>query len=131
MSSEGGEEKVLLIFSSELTDLLQHSLSFSLKLLDKKLVTSDVHDWVVTAQGVSHREKAQRLVSCVRDRIKISTDRFDEFVELLKEEPFFKDVVEKISEHHVTLSSPSDAPQIDSIATGATNLAAVKDFDGK
>ena len=83
------ECRALLQCASGLADLLQHTLSVSGKLLEKGLVTKDVHDWILTAQGVSNKDKAARLVSCLIDRVKDAVQLFHDFVDMLREDPFF------------------------------------------
>ena len=96
------ESRALLQCVSGLTDLLQHNLSVSVKLLEKGLIPKDVHDYVLTAQGVSSQHKASRLVSCLTDRVKDAAKVFHDFVDLLKEDPFFSDIVEKINTEYST-----------------------------
>ena len=103
MSRESIEFKALLQCSSGLTDLLQHNISVSARLLEKGLVTKDIHDWILTSQGTSNQDKAARLVSCVTDRVKNSAQVFHEFVDMLNDEPFFVDVVDKLTSLHSTL----------------------------
>ena len=91
------EYRTLLQCAHGLTDLLQHNLSVSDKLLEKGWVTRDVHGWALTARGVSDQEKASRLVSCLADRVKDAAQVFHDFVDVLKEDPFFDDIVEKIN----------------------------------
>ena len=91
------EYRALLQCAHGLTDLLQHNLSVSDKLLEKGWVTRDVHGWALTARGVSDQEKASRLVSCLVDRVKDAAQVFHDFVDVLKEDPFFDDIVEKIN----------------------------------
>ena len=91
------EHKALIQCTSDLTALLQHNLiSVSSKLLARGLITDDTSGWVLSAQGVSNLNKAQRLVSCVTDRVKGSSERFQNFVDVLREESFFEDVVQKL-----------------------------------
>ena len=59
-------------------------------------VREDVRDWVLSAQGVSNQDKAARLVSCVTDRVKDSTGRLHDFIEVLKGDSYFKDIVETL-----------------------------------
>ena len=94
------EYRALFQCTSGLTDLLQHNLSVSDKLLEKGLITMDVHDYILTAQGVSNQQKASRLVSCLSDRVKDAAQMFHDLVALLKEDPFFADIVEKINIEH-------------------------------
>ena len=91
------EYRALLQCAHGLADLLQHNLSVSDKLLEKGWVTRDVHGWALTARGVSDQEKASRLVSCLTDRVKDAAQVFHDFVDVLKEDPFFADIVEKIN----------------------------------
>lgn len=97
------EYRALLQCAYGLTDLLQHNLSVSDKLLEKGLIAKDVHDYVLTAHGVSNQHKASRLVSCLTDRVKDAAQVFHEFVAVLKEDPFFNDIVEKINAEHSKL----------------------------
>ena len=97
------EYRALFQCTSGLTDLLQHNLSVSDKLLEKGLITKDVYDYVLTAQGVSSKQKASKLVSCLTDRVKDAAQVFHDLVALLKEDPFFADIVEKINTEHSKL----------------------------
>lgn len=82
---------------SDLTTLLKHNhLSVSSKLLERGLITDDVYSWVLSASGVSGLEKASRLLSCVSTRIKASPQHFHDFVGILSEDVFFKDVVDTL-----------------------------------
>ena len=96
MSERSPEHNSLCLCTSGLTDLLQHDLSVSNKLLEKGMVTRDVHNWILTTQGVSKWEKAARLVSCITDSIRVSTDKFDVFIEVLREDSYFDDIVRKM-----------------------------------
>ena len=96
------EYRALLQCAHGLTDLLQHNLSVSDKLLEKGWITRDLHGWVLTARGVSDHEKASRLVSCLADRVKDAAQVFHDFVAVLKEDPFFADIVTKINTEHST-----------------------------
>jgi hypothetical protein len=97
------EYRALLQCAHGLTDLLQHNLSVSDKLLEKGWITRDVHGWALTARGVSDQEKASRLVSCLADRVKDAAQVFHDFVDVLKEDPFFADIVEKLNAEYSTL----------------------------
>ena len=97
-TSAMAEHRTMLQCTSSLTGLLQHNLtSVSAKLLARGLITDEVSDWMLTAQGVSNRDKAQRMVSCVTDRVKGSPQRFQSFVDVLNEEPYFEEVVQKLT----------------------------------
>ena len=99
------ERHALLQSVCGLTELFQHTLSVCSKLLERGLITKDTHDWVLTAQGGSNKEKAARVVSCLADRIKDAAQMFHDFIDLLKEDPYFADVMEKIStEYSMSLS---------------------------
>ena len=100
------EYRALLQCAHGLTDLLQHNLSVSDKLLEKGWVTRDVHGWALTARGVSDQEKASRLVSCLADRVKDAAQVFHDFIDVhvLKEDRFFADIVEKINTEYSMFS---------------------------
>ena len=97
MSRDSREYKALLHCSSSLTDLLKNNtVSVSTKLLEKGLVTEDVRDWVLSAQGVSNQDKAARVVACVTDRVKDSAEILQDFIDVLKGDSYFKDIVETL-----------------------------------
>ena len=103
MSGDSPEFITLSRFASDLALLLQHDQSMPAKLYGKGLVTKAVHDWVLSVQGVSDHQKATRLVSCVIDRVKGSPQRFQDFLQVLREDDFFNDIVEKICAEHSML----------------------------
>ena len=96
MSGNNKEHQKLLKCKSELVSLLKHSLPTCSRLLEEGLVSEDVSEWVTTAQGASYQEKATRVVSCVTDQVKVSAQRFYDFVDVLKENPFFTGIVKKL-----------------------------------
>lgn len=107
-SSGMAEHRTMLQCTSSLIALLQHNLtSVSAKLLARGLITDEVSDWMLTAQGVSNRDKAQRMVSCVTDRVKGSPQRFQNFIDVLSEESYFEEVVQKL----VTIYNNSGVPE--------------------
>ena len=90
---------------SDLTSLLKHNhLSVSSKLLERGLVTDEVYSWALSASGVSDLEKASRVLSCVSTRIKASPQLFHDFIGILSEDVFYKDVVDRLK----SLYSKSD-----------------------
>ena len=98
MSVDSPGRKSVIQCTSDLTSLLKHHLSCSGKLLEKGLITEAVHNYVLTAQGVSAQDKAARVVSCLADRIK-STQQFHDLIGSLKEiDPFCGDIVDKLAE---------------------------------
>ena len=97
-SIESPGRKAVVQCTSDVTSLLKHNLSCSGKLLEKGLITKDVHDFVLTATAVSNNDKASRLVSCLADRVK-STQLFHDLIKTLKEaDPFCGDIVDKLTE---------------------------------
>ena len=105
MTEQNIEHKSLVQCASGLTDLLQHNiLSVSAKLLEKGLVTKDVHDSVLYTEGVSSHNKAAKLVSCVTDRVKGSARRFHDFIDVLKGDSYFDDIVQEITSIHSKFS---------------------------
>ena len=99
------EHRALLKCTDCITNLLQHQvLSISSKLLAKGLTTKEVHSWVLTSMGVSNEEKAARLVSCVTDHVKSSPEKYPVFVDILKDEPFFKEAVKNLSSEYHSMS---------------------------
>ena len=95
--ASSAEHKALIQCTSALTSLLQHNLDpVASNLLSLGLITEEVFGWLLTSQGVSNLNKAQRLISCVTDRVKGSPEGFHSFVGVLSEDPFFEDVVQKL-----------------------------------
>ena len=96
------EYESLAKFTADLSNLLQHNVvSVSGRLLEKGLVTKDVHDSMLTTEGVSGQKNAARLMSCVLDRVKCSSRSFHDFISVLRElDTYFKDIVVKILEEH-------------------------------
>ena len=99
-ASDSIEYQALRRCSSELTELIQHKLSLSTRFRERELVTDEVHGWVQTAQGVSDLDKANRLVSCLSDKVKSSRQSYHVFIDLLKNDPYFIDIVQKICAEH-------------------------------
>ena len=92
------EYEAFLKRSNDLADLLQHQVvTASSQLLEKRLVSKELHDWVLTAQGVSNKEKAARLLSCVADQIKVSAGKYTAFLDVLKKERCFEDAVKTLT----------------------------------
>ena len=100
MSCKSPECKSLLHCRSGLTDCLKQNLSVSDKLLEKELVTEAVHEWILTAQGVSNRDKASRVASCVTDSIHVCSDKFNVLIEVLREVSDFDDIVRRMLDEH-------------------------------
>ena len=98
--AESIEHQALLSSLSALAETFQHNLSLSAKLLEKGLVTEEVHGWQLTATAVSNHDKAARLLACVTDKVKGSSQLYHVFVDILKEKLYFKEVVEKICAEH-------------------------------
>ena len=93
------EHRALQKCADTLTSLLQHQVvTISTSLLAKGLSTDDLHGWVLTANGVSNKEKATRILACVMDQVKARTQSFKLFVEVL-EENSRNDAVEVILEY--------------------------------
>ena len=105
---ESPGRKAVLQCSSDLTSLLKDNLTCSGKLLEKGLITEGVHNYVLTAQGVSAQEKAARLVSCLADRIGASSQGFHHTIEVLREiDPFCGDIINKLTSLHSMSLCPS------------------------
>ena len=96
------EYRALLRCAHWLTAMLQHKLSISDKLLEKGWISRDLHSWVFAARGVSDHEKASRLVSDLANRVSDVAQVFHDFVAVLKEDPFFIDIIEKINTEYST-----------------------------
>lgn len=101
MTEQNIEYQSLVQCANDLTRLIQHNVvSVSTKLFAKGLVPRDVHDSVLSVDGISSQSKAAKLLSCVCDKIKDSAYRFQEFIGVLNEDSYFEDIVIKIKEVH-------------------------------
>ena len=101
MTEQNIEYQSLVQCANDLTRLIQHNVvSVSTKLFAKGLVPQDVHDSVLSVDGISSQSKAAKLLSCVCDKIKDSAYRFKEFIGVLSEDSYFEDIVIKIKEVH-------------------------------
>ena len=61
-------------------------------------MAKDVHDSIISLEGVANHSKAAKLLSCVMDRVKESAGRFQDFIDVLGEYTFFEDVRQKLTE---------------------------------
>ena len=96
------EYRTLQKFVGTLTDLLQHHVvTISTSLLAKGLLTDDLQSWVLTASGVSNKEKAARILSSVIDQVKHSPQSYVDFIDVLKEDPFFEGAVKLLSSEYL------------------------------
>ena len=101
VTEQNTEYQSLVQFADELTQLIQHNVvSLSSKLFANSLVAKDVHDSVLSVDGSSKQSKAATLLSCVLDKIKESTGRFQDFIDILCEDSYFEHVALKIKQVH-------------------------------
>jgi siroheme synthase len=108
MTEKNIEHQSLIQFADDLTQLIQHNvISVSSKLFAKGLVAKDVHDSVLSVDGASNQSKAAKLLSCVLDKIKESSDQYHPFIDVLGEDSYFDNIVLKITKvcgkHHSNL----------------------------
>jgi hypothetical protein len=95
------EYESLAKFTADLSNLLKYNVvTVSGRLLEKGLVTKDVHESMLTTEGVSSQKNAARLMSCVLDRVKCSSRCFHDFISVLREDAYFEDVALKILGAH-------------------------------
>ena len=59
----------------------------------KGLISEDVEDRV-TSGNMSKGEQARWIMQCVRDAIKVNPSRYDDFIEILKNDRSLADVLE-------------------------------------
>ena len=98
MTEKNIEYQSLHQCANDLTQLIQHNVvSVSSKLFAKGLVAKDVHDSVLSVDGASNQSKAAKLLSCVFDKIKESSDQCQNFVDVLGEDSYFDIIVLKIA----------------------------------
>ena len=101
MAEQNFEYQSLVQCADDLTQLIQHNVvSLSSKLFAKGLVAKDVHDSVLSVDAVPNQSKAAKLLSCVIDKIRDSSGRFQDFIDVLGEDTYFEDIVLKITELH-------------------------------
>ena len=103
MTDQNAEYQSLVQSADDLTQLIQHNVvSLSSKLFSTGLVAKDVHDSVLSVDGASNQSKAAKLLSCVIDKIKDSAGRFQDFIDVLGGDPYFENIVLKITKVHST-----------------------------
>ena len=101
MADQNIEYQSLVQCTDDLTQLIKHNVvSVSSKLFAKGLVAKDVHDSILSLEGVANHSKAAKLLLCVMDRIKESAGRFQDFIDVLGEDSYFQDVKQKLTEAH-------------------------------
>ena len=101
MADQNVEYQSLVQYTSDLTQLIQHNVvSLSSDFFAKGLVAKDVHDSVLSVDGASNQSKAAKLLSCVIDKIRDSCGRFQDFIDVLVKDPYFDDIVLKITKAH-------------------------------
>lgn len=133
MSNNGSlEYNSLLQFRSDLINCLQHCPSVVENLLEEGLVTEDVHEWILTARGVSDRDRARRLVSCVTACIRHSADKFNIFIEVLQRYPYLSCVAGRIhAEYRCRLSLSHKSEGSTSSASGSCVASPIEAGRGK
>ena len=98
MAEQNLDYQTLIQCADDLTQLIQHNVvSVSSKLFAKGLVAKDVHDSVLSVDGASNQSKAAKLLSCVLDKIKQSTDQYWNFIDVLGEDSYFDSIMLKIT----------------------------------
>ena len=111
MTEKNIEYQSLLQFTDDLTQLIQHNVvSMSSKLFATGLVAKDVHDSVLSVDGASSQSKAAKLLSCVLDKIKQSSDQCQNFIDVLGEDSYFDNIVVKITSKYYCNSRPTIHP---------------------
>ena len=131
MTNESPEFKSLFHCTPDLIECLQHSSSVPDKLLVKGLITKDVHNVIQTAHGLSDKDKARKLVTCVTSCIKQSTEKFNILIEVLQEELYFDDIVEKIKAEHRKWAPTCDTASSISERSSALQLNPTERSRGK
>ena len=100
-AQQSSEYKTFIQLTDELTTALSHDLTnIAGKLLAKNVITVTVYDMVIEAQspGVTNKDKASRLIACVRDKVKSNPEAFSIFMEVLQDgDPYLEDTIKQLS----------------------------------
>lgn len=124
-------EQILTQNTSGLIDLMKHQVSsISTKLLGKNLIPRSVHESALTTTGVSDRDKAAQLVSCVTECVKRSLQKFNDFICALKEDPYYEDIVEKLVSESSHVTAILGRQRVDSHHSKITLILMLIDSNG-
>ena len=72
-------------------------LDVTLQAYSKGLITDEVKNTVLSVNGTSEGVRANILVSAIKERIKGDPSAFDAFVEILRSEPAYKHLADKLT----------------------------------
>ena len=74
-------------------------LDLTTKAFSKGLITAEVKRMVFSTNGTSSEVKADALLSAIQERIKNDPSAFDVFVEILRSEPAYQHLADKLTNH--------------------------------
>ena len=80
-------------FTAIVTGIQSSVLQVASKCYERGLIVKSELQFITDASEVDTFSKAQKLLMSIEDSIKINQARFDTFVEILEEEPAYKDLV--------------------------------------
>ena len=95
------EYETLIQSTDDLTTALSNDLTnIAGKLLARRMIPESVHDTVTGSRspGLTRRDKASRLIICIRDRVKITPEAFSTFMEVLQGELHLENTVKQLSD---------------------------------
>ena len=80
-------------FTASVTGIQSSVLQVASKCYERGLIAKGVLQFITNASEVDTFSKAQKLLMSIEDSITINPARFDTFVEILEDEPAYKDLV--------------------------------------
>ena len=100
--SSGCSEDGDIVLRKHFSDLVDKvskmgMLDITLKAYQEKLITGEIRNTVLSVNGTSEGVKANILLSAIEGRIKGDPSAFDTFVEILRSEPAYEHLAEKLT----------------------------------
>ena len=101
-SSYGGDGSIAKIFQKHFAELWRAiprlgMLKVTAKAYSKGLISTELKDTIFSVDGTSGGRKASLLLSTIERRIKFDQSAFDTFVGILRSEPAYEHLAEKLT----------------------------------
>ena len=87
------EYRAFVACTSKLVDAIKGDLNIANQLLEKGLISDEIHEVLFRSQRFSKKTKATKIFSSVKSRIKADKICFDVFCDILRESgPYYADL---------------------------------------
>ncbi len=98
MAQEGrdtAEFKAFISCTTKIVSTVKGNLSIADKLLEERLISDETYD-EIQSNSITERTKARKIFSCVKEKIKLNTDNFNVFCDILEESSYYLDLLSKL-----------------------------------